>query len=165
MLRLQFRRVSRLVRSVPSLGVMMGLLILHSSSQRISDQSNVYDVMKKIDQCTGTIVLLLSKALYENLVTPPSWLVAFAIRLFLMLHVVSPSHVPQEEEFADTGYQITQTDPSARPVATASGLGALTAEDFNRKLGAIKDDTRYGSIIHSRVEVCCRSCPLFTEAI
>lgn len=52
---------------------------------------------------------------------------------------------PQEEEFADTGYQIAPSDPGAAGTALPTGvqqLGALTAEDFNRKAGALKDDVR-----------------------
>lgn len=53
----------------------------------------------------------------------------------------------QEEEFADTGYQTTQPDPG-ESTAFPSGmqqLGALTAEDFNRKSAAVKEDGRWGA--------------------
>ncbi|CAM9558885.1 unnamed protein product, partial [Hapterophycus canaliculatus] len=50
----------------------------------------------------------------------------------------------QEEDFADTGYQVAPSDTGPDP-AIPSGmqqLGALTAEDFNRKLGAANEDGR-----------------------
>lgn len=53
----------------------------------------------------------------------------------------------QEEEFADTGYQIAPSDPGegSAPPSSLKQLGALTAEDFTRKLGGAKDDSRYVS--------------------
>ncbi|CAM9354378.1 unnamed protein product [Scytosiphon promiscuus] len=50
----------------------------------------------------------------------------------------------QEEDFADTGYQVAPSDTGPGP-AHPSGmqqLGALTAEDFNRKLGSANEDGR-----------------------
>lgn len=58
----------------------------------------------------------------------------------------------QEEEFADTGYQTTLSDP-AEGTAFPSGvqqLGALTAEDFNRKSGAVKEDVRWGVFVSAK---------------
>lgn len=53
----------------------------------------------------------------------------------------------QEEEFADTGYQTTLPDPGEGTAFPSSmqQLGALTAEDFNRKSGAVKEDGRWGA--------------------
>lgn len=54
----------------------------------------------------------------------------------------------QEEDFADTGYQVNPSDPGAASTPNASAveqLGALTAADFDRKPGAINDDTRLAS--------------------
>lgn len=51
----------------------------------------------------------------------------------------------QEEDFADTGYQVNLSDPggaSARTASAVEQLGALTAADFDRKPGAMNDDTR-----------------------
>ena len=60
--------------------------------------------------------------------------------VFLFLHL-------QEEDFADTGYQVNSSDPGAGAANTPNAsaveqLGALTAADFDRKPGAINDDTR-----------------------
>lgn len=50
----------------------------------------------------------------------------------------------QEEEFADTGYQVAPADQGASSggPADVKQLGALTAEDFYRKPGAAKDESR-----------------------
>ena len=50
----------------------------------------------------------------------------------------------QEEDFADTGYQVNPSDAGASaPSASAvDQLGALTAADFDRKPGALNDDPR-----------------------
>lgn len=50
----------------------------------------------------------------------------------------------QEEEFADTGYQVAPSDQGASSggPADVKQLGALTAEDFYRKPGAAKDESR-----------------------
>lgn len=54
----------------------------------------------------------------------------------------------QEEEFADTGYQITPADAGAAAGARPSvqQLGALTVEDFYWKPEASKDDNRSGRV-------------------
>lgn len=50
----------------------------------------------------------------------------------------------QEEEFADTGYQVTPSDQRASSggPADVKQLGALTAEDFYLKPGAATDESR-----------------------
>eukprot|EP00752_Nemacystus_decipiens_P002212 g2103.t1 len=51
----------------------------------------------------------------------------------------------KEEEFADTGYQVAPSDPGSAGPALPTGVqqfGALTAEDFNRKSGPLKEDAR-----------------------
>lgn len=54
----------------------------------------------------------------------------------------------QEEDFADTGYQINASDPGGASVPNASAveqLGALTAADFDRKAVGVNDDTRFAN--------------------
>lgn len=50
----------------------------------------------------------------------------------------------QEEDFADTGYQVTPTDagPNSAVPPNVQQLGPLTVEDFYRKPEASKDESR-----------------------
>ena len=76
----------------------------------------------------------------------PCAVVAYAANLRILVLCWRYGFVyTQEEEFADTGYQIAPSDPGTASTTLPVGvqqLGALTAEDFNRKSGALKEDAR-----------------------
>lgn len=73
----------------------------------------------------------------------------------------------QEEDFADTGYQVTPSDTGSAPPAFPSGmqqLGALTAEDFNRKLGTANEEGRWVNHLSSLSVDTFKICPKPTVA-